>query len=152
MVMMEVQEDHYTLGSGWAFLGGLPELGGGTNSTYSGLQRIRVMTVLEDNRAFLIVSSEVRRGIVAIMSLAEIDDRHNLQTLNIVDTRNDALLVTETSVCRRMCEMCVLTGNVCDPRECNKEQSFEALRISRESFVQEMDMLIAKLHRKVAIW
>mmetsp|Transcript_42663 Transcript_42663/g.166498 ORF Transcript_42663/g.166498 Transcript_42663/m.166498 type:complete len:458 (-) Transcript_42663:1422-2795(-) len=146
MVMMEVQEDQYMLGSGWAFLGGLPELDGRTNSKYSGLQRIRVMTVIEDNKAFLIVSSEVRPGIVAIMSLAEIDDRHNLQTLSVVDRQNHALLVAETSVCRRMCDMCVLTGDVCDPRECNKEQSFETLRVSRESFLQEMDKPIATMN------
>mmetsp|Transcript_32077 Transcript_32077/g.125025 ORF Transcript_32077/g.125025 Transcript_32077/m.125025 type:complete len:479 (-) Transcript_32077:167-1603(-) len=139
LVMTEMQEERYSLGSGWAFLGGLPELDGMSNANYSGLKRIRLMSWIENYLAVVIISCEVRPGIVAVLRIAEVDGRHNLNTWSVVDRETQKIIGTQTMFDRRSCDMCALTGDICDPRVCHNRQSFDELRAFRISLLDKMD-------------
>eukprot|EP00189_Rhodosorus_marinus_P012783 CAMPEP_0184739644 /NCGR_PEP_ID=MMETSP0315-20130426/2567_1 /TAXON_ID=101924 /ORGANISM="Rhodosorus marinus, Strain UTEX LB 2760" /LENGTH=164 /DNA_ID=CAMNT_0027208677 /DNA_START=138 /DNA_END=629 /DNA_ORIENTATION=+ len=78
LMMTEVQEENYTLGSGWTFLGGLPELPGKTNKMYTGLKRVRTIGSIENGLGVALCSTEVLPGLIAILRMQELDAGHNL--------------------------------------------------------------------------
>ncbi|KAJ8901387.1 hypothetical protein NDN08_007233 [Rhodosorus marinus] len=138
LMMTEVQEENYSLGSGWAFLGGLPELDGRSNASYSGVQSIRTMSMIENGKALVVLSSEVAPGVLAIMRNEEVDGRHNITTYTVVNKETQTVLGTQSFLNRRQCDMCILTGDNCDPRTCRNDPSFDVLRESRKSILAKM--------------
>ncbi|KAJ8901395.1 hypothetical protein NDN08_007241 [Rhodosorus marinus] len=146
LVMMEVREKDYFLFSGWAFLGGLPEFEGRNNDEYSGVKRIRLVTTLENGKAVVTTSAEVQPGIVALLTVLEIDERHNLSVWSVVDQETQTIIKIQAQVDRRSCDMCLLTGDICDPRICKNHQSFEQVRATRESHLDSFGNLACTVH------
>mmetsp|Transcript_12694 Transcript_12694/g.51211 ORF Transcript_12694/g.51211 Transcript_12694/m.51211 type:complete len:471 (-) Transcript_12694:406-1818(-) len=145
LVMIEAEEDGYTLGSGWAFLGGLPELEGQVNRMYSGVRRIRMMTMIDKDKGVVLLSGEVRPGLVAVLRMMEVDGRHNVSTWTVVDKETQLVLASQTFFDRRWCEMCLLTGAVCDPRVCYNEVSLEKMRAPRISVLAKMERQVCNI-------
>eukprot|EP00189_Rhodosorus_marinus_P003110 CAMPEP_0113959836 /NCGR_PEP_ID=MMETSP0011_2-20120614/4373_1 /TAXON_ID=101924 /ORGANISM="Rhodosorus marinus" /LENGTH=456 /DNA_ID=CAMNT_0000971207 /DNA_START=411 /DNA_END=1781 /DNA_ORIENTATION=+ /assembly_acc=CAM_ASM_000156 len=139
LMMTEVHERNYSLGSGWAFVGGLPQLGVKANSTFQGLQRIRFVTFFENRKAVVILSSEVRPGVIAFIRLAELNGRYNYSIWGLAEKDSGTITASQEHLDRRNCDMCNLMDIACDPRGCNNEQSFEDLRASREQILDQME-------------
>jgi len=139
LVMTELKGENYSLASGWAFQGGLPEIDGRGNGMYSGVKRIRLMTTIENYRGVALLSGEVRPGLVAILRMAERDGRHTISTWAIVDKNNQEVVATQTSFDRRWCDVCLLTSTVCDPRICEVESSVDRLREARVALLDGME-------------
>mmetsp|Transcript_12179 Transcript_12179/g.50432 ORF Transcript_12179/g.50432 Transcript_12179/m.50432 type:complete len:462 (-) Transcript_12179:141-1526(-) len=137
LMMTEVQGENYSLCSGWAFQGGLPEIDGRSNGMYSGVKRIRLMTTIDNYRGVALLSGEVRPGLVAILRMAESDGRHTISTWAIVDKNTQAVIATQTSFDRRWCDICLLTNTVCDPRVCNVESPVDRLREARVALLDK---------------
>uniref|UniRef100_A0A7S2ZCB0 C2H2-type domain-containing protein n=1 Tax=Rhodosorus marinus TaxID=101924 RepID=A0A7S2ZCB0_9RHOD len=145
LMMTEFQGVNYSLGSAWAFVGGLPYLDGRGNEAYSRVQRIRVMTYLENNKGVVILSREVQPGIAGLLRLVEVDGRHVLTTFSMVEEETQIISKNQTLVDRRPCDICLLTGDACDPRVCNVEQSFSKARAARLSLLEKMDYPVCSL-------
>ncbi|KAJ8901392.1 hypothetical protein NDN08_007238 [Rhodosorus marinus] len=150
LLMIEAEEDGYTLGSGWAFVGGLPELEGRVNTMYSGVRRIRMMTMIENDKGVVLLSGEVRPGLVAVLRMMEVDGRHNVSTWTVVDKETQRVLATQTFFDRRWCDMCLLTGAVCDPNVCSNEVSLAKLRAPRSSVLDQMEKQVCNMDYLVA--
>ncbi|KAJ8901388.1 hypothetical protein NDN08_007234 [Rhodosorus marinus] len=145
LMMTEFQGENYSLGSGWAFVGGLPYLDGRGNQAYSGVKRIRMMTYLENNKGVVILSREVQPGITGLLRMVEVDGRHVLTTFSMVEDETQTIIANQTLVDRRPCDICLLTGDACDPRVCNIEQSFSKVRAARLSLLEKMDFPVCSL-------
>eukprot|EP00189_Rhodosorus_marinus_P002216 CAMPEP_0113957650 /NCGR_PEP_ID=MMETSP0011_2-20120614/2898_1 /TAXON_ID=101924 /ORGANISM="Rhodosorus marinus" /LENGTH=419 /DNA_ID=CAMNT_0000968257 /DNA_START=333 /DNA_END=1592 /DNA_ORIENTATION=+ /assembly_acc=CAM_ASM_000156 len=139
LMMTEAEEENYTLGSGWAFLGGLPELGGNTNKMYTGLKRTRTIGSIEDGLGIALCSTEVLPGLIAILRMQEIDGGHNLSMWSVVDQETETIILTQTQIDRRKCDRCILMGDVCDPLVCTNEQTFDEIRTLRLSLHDQLD-------------
>ncbi|KAJ8901375.1 hypothetical protein NDN08_007221 [Rhodosorus marinus] len=127
LMMTEYICDSYALGSGWAFLGGLPELNGVENTSFMGLQRFRFMSFVEGGKMATLSSAEVGPGTVAFVKAKEVDARHNATWWGIVDKEKETILEYSTSVTRRACEECRVMVKTCDPRTCASDVSSEDL-------------------------
>ncbi|KAJ8901384.1 hypothetical protein NDN08_007230 [Rhodosorus marinus] len=139
LMITEVQEENYTLGSGWSFLGGLPELAGGTNKMYKGLKRVRTIGSIENGLGIALCSTEVLPGLVAILRMQEIDGGHNLSMWSVVDQETETIILTQTQMDRRKCDRCILMGDVCDPLVCQHEQTFDEIRTRRLALHDQLD-------------
>ncbi|KAJ8901385.1 hypothetical protein NDN08_007231 [Rhodosorus marinus] len=139
LMMTEIQEEDYTLGSGWTFLGGLPELTGKTNKMYTGLKRVRTIGSVENGLGIILCATEILPGLVAILRIQELDGRHNLSMWSVVDQETQTIVLTQTQIDRRMCDLCVLMGEVCDPLACKREQTFEEVRTRRLALHEKLD-------------
>uniref|UniRef100_A0A7S2ZQ30 C2H2-type domain-containing protein n=1 Tax=Rhodosorus marinus TaxID=101924 RepID=A0A7S2ZQ30_9RHOD len=146
LIMMETREEDYFMFSGWAFLGGLPELEGRSNDMYSGVKRVRLVSTVENGKAMLVVTAEVQPGIVALLTVFEIDERHNLSAWSVVDKEKQTIINIQGQIDRRSCDMCLLTGDICDPRICNNRQSFEQVRAAKESHVDSLGNPACTVH------
>mmetsp|Transcript_12515 Transcript_12515/g.50916 ORF Transcript_12515/g.50916 Transcript_12515/m.50916 type:complete len:459 (-) Transcript_12515:249-1625(-) len=152
LMITELSEDYYSLGSAWLFLGGLPEVNGRRNKRFSGIARMRILQTVEDGRALVILSREVQPGLVALLRILEIDGRRNLKTWAVIDTEREAIVGLETTVARRPCDMCLLTSDICDPRQCKNEQSFEAMRNSKRSLLEKMEKPVCHMEMFSGKW
>ncbi|KAJ8901372.1 hypothetical protein NDN08_007218 [Rhodosorus marinus] len=132
LMMVQHVEDKYTLGSGWAFQGGLPEQDGGVNKRFTGVVRIRFMLHYEEQKTVNTVSCEVQSGLVAFLKTGEVDGRFNRSVWGVLDKETEKLLAVSTSVARRECDKCRMLGGPCDPEACDtSDQAFESLWASR---------------------
>ncbi|KAJ8901379.1 hypothetical protein NDN08_007225 [Rhodosorus marinus] len=139
LMMTEVHERNYSLGSGWAFVGGLPQLGLRLNSKFQGLQRVRFVTFFENYKAVVVLSSEVRPGVIAFIRLAEVNGRYNYSIWGLAEKDSGTIVASQDHLDRRNCDMCNLMDIACDPRSCKNEQSFDDLRASREAILDRME-------------
>jgi len=127
LMMTEYICDSYALGSGWAFLGGLPEVNGVESKSFLGLQRFRFMSFVEGGKMATISSADVGHGYVAFVKAKEMDARHNVTLWGIVDKEKETILEHNTSITRRACEECRVMMRTCDPRTCASDVSLEDL-------------------------
>uniref|UniRef100_A0A7S2ZS91 C2H2-type domain-containing protein n=1 Tax=Rhodosorus marinus TaxID=101924 RepID=A0A7S2ZS91_9RHOD len=128
LMMVQHVDRNYTLGSGWAFQGGLPEQDGGVNKRFTGVVRIRFMLQYEDKKTVNTVSCEVRPGLVAFLRTAEVDGRFNKSVWGVLDKETEKFLAVSTSVARRECDNCRMLDVACDPEACDtSDQAFESL-------------------------
>ncbi|KAJ8901381.1 hypothetical protein NDN08_007227 [Rhodosorus marinus] len=138
LMMTEVHCDSYILGSGWTFLGGLPDLDGLSNGRHAGMQRIRFLSWLENNKARALLSSEVRPGLIVFAKISELDGRYNQTTWGLVGQDDETVLHTHVHLERRTCDVCRTIGKPCDDRICKFEQSFHEMRDARISLLEQM--------------
>ncbi|KAJ8901382.1 hypothetical protein NDN08_007228 [Rhodosorus marinus] len=139
LMMTEMMCDKYALGSGWAFVGGIPSQEGRRNEKYAGMQRIRYIASVQNKMGMVLITCEVRPGLIAFAKCTEVDGRHNLSVWGLADKENETVLLYQTNLDRRPCNMCRITGESCDPRICTTEQSFEDSRQFRLSLLENMD-------------
>ncbi|KAJ8901396.1 hypothetical protein NDN08_007242 [Rhodosorus marinus] len=139
LMMTEFAEGDYNIGSGWAFLGGLPDLNGRRNEKYGGLKRIRFINWLEDYKAVVIISAEVQPGLIAFIKLSEVDGRLNYGIWAVVDKDSEKIFCSQAHLDRRPCDMCRLTGELCDPRSCTNIQSLSNERAVRRALLEQSD-------------
>eukprot|EP00189_Rhodosorus_marinus_P010864 CAMPEP_0184750558 /NCGR_PEP_ID=MMETSP0315-20130426/37191_1 /TAXON_ID=101924 /ORGANISM="Rhodosorus marinus, Strain UTEX LB 2760" /LENGTH=397 /DNA_ID=CAMNT_0027228897 /DNA_START=462 /DNA_END=1652 /DNA_ORIENTATION=+ len=132
LMMVQHVDNKYTLGSGWAFQGGLPEQEGGVNKRFTGVVRTRFMLQYEDQKSVKIVSCEVEPGLLAILRTTEVDGRYNRSVWGVLDRETEEFLAVSTSVARRECSKCQMLGVRCDPESCDTgDQAFEGVWANR---------------------
>uniref|UniRef100_A0A7S2ZUG9 C2H2-type domain-containing protein n=1 Tax=Rhodosorus marinus TaxID=101924 RepID=A0A7S2ZUG9_9RHOD len=139
LMMTEMICDKYVLGSGWAFVGGIPSQEGRRNENFAGMQRIRYIASVQNNMGMVLITTEVRPGLIAFARCTEVDGRHNQSLWGLADQENETVLLTQTNLDRRPCNMCRTMGESCDPRTCTTEQSFEDSRRFRLSLLEKSD-------------
>uniref|UniRef100_A0A7S2ZU81 C2H2-type domain-containing protein n=1 Tax=Rhodosorus marinus TaxID=101924 RepID=A0A7S2ZU81_9RHOD len=133
LMMSEFQGREFTLGSGWAFLGGLP----GIKSECKGLKRIRFLSYFKQRKAVTLLSCEVRPGLITFVKVAEVSGRFNFSQWGFIDKLSEVILHTQSHIDTRACDMCVLAGVTCDPTSCPSVQTFDDLRDRRLALFQE---------------
>ncbi|KAJ8901390.1 hypothetical protein NDN08_007236 [Rhodosorus marinus] len=98
------------------------------------------------------VKCEIQPGLVAVLRIVEIDGRHNLKTWAVIDKETETIVGMETTVARRPCDMCLLTSDICDPRQCKNEQSFESMRNSKRSLLEKMEKPVCHMEMFSGKW
>jgi len=137
LMMTELREETFSLGSCWAFRGGLPEHKGRVNRNFQGFERVRFLSYSEDSRAVSILSAEVGPGLLAFSKVVEGDGRHTSSIMGLVDTATETITHCAAAQNRRSCDMCRNENLPCDPLKCHNEQDFEqALEYRRQLLEQ----------------
>ncbi|KAJ8901374.1 hypothetical protein NDN08_007220 [Rhodosorus marinus] len=131
MLITDYVAENFVLGSGWAFMGGLPELEGSANERFAGLQRFRFMTFLDSGRVTNISCIEVRPGLIAFVRVEELSGRLNRTFWGIVDKEAEMVEDSGMSIDHRGCDMCYSSKGKCEARLCEDEQYFADLWNSR---------------------
>eukprot|EP00189_Rhodosorus_marinus_P003504 CAMPEP_0113966460 /NCGR_PEP_ID=MMETSP0011_2-20120614/8340_1 /TAXON_ID=101924 /ORGANISM="Rhodosorus marinus" /LENGTH=343 /DNA_ID=CAMNT_0000979141 /DNA_START=323 /DNA_END=1354 /DNA_ORIENTATION=+ /assembly_acc=CAM_ASM_000156 len=143
--MTEYVAEDYAIGSGYAFLGGLPELEGRGNNGFAGFGRIRFLTYCEDNRVVSIVTSELGPGVIGFSRARELDGRHNETTLGLLDPANETIDYTRTTTDTRICPCCYETKANCTPETCRNAQIYDEKRGMRLAMVARSELSVATL-------
>mmetsp|Transcript_36214 Transcript_36214/g.144848 ORF Transcript_36214/g.144848 Transcript_36214/m.144848 type:complete len:420 (+) Transcript_36214:2502-3761(+) len=145
LLMTEYVAEDYAIGSGYAFLGGLPELEGRGNNGFAGFGRIRFLTYCEDNRVVSIVTSELGPGVIGFSRARELDGRHNETTLGLLDPANETIDYTRTTTDTRICPCCYETKANCTPETCRNAQIYDEKRGMRLAMVARSELSVATL-------
>ncbi|KAJ8901383.1 hypothetical protein NDN08_007229 [Rhodosorus marinus] len=136
LMMSEFQGRDFTLGSGWAFVGGLPGMDGNVHE-FAGLKRIRFLSCFRERKGVTLLSCEVRPGLITFVKVAEVSGRCNFSQWGFIDKLSELILHTQSHIDTRACDMCVLAGVTCDPTSCPSGQTFDDLRDRRLALFQE---------------
>uniref|UniRef100_A0A7S3A4Q4 C2H2-type domain-containing protein n=1 Tax=Rhodosorus marinus TaxID=101924 RepID=A0A7S3A4Q4_9RHOD len=131
MLITDYIAENYVLGSGWAFMGGLPDLDGSANERFAGLKRFRFMTFLNSGRMTNISCIGVRPGLVAFVRVEELSGRLNRTFWGIVDKEAETIVDSGMSIDVRGCPMCFSSKEKCEGALCQDEQYFGDLWNSR---------------------
>ncbi|KAJ8901376.1 hypothetical protein NDN08_007222 [Rhodosorus marinus] len=131
--------ESYSLGSGWAFMGGLPEVDGEVNPGFTGLKRIRFLMYMEGSDVIELLSTEVVPGIVAFVKSTDVNERVTLSTWGILDKATETIIGTQPSGNLRVCEMCELLNIPCSPSTCKNEEVFKEKFVSRNQLKARWD-------------
>ncbi|KAJ8901378.1 hypothetical protein NDN08_007224 [Rhodosorus marinus] len=141
LLMTQYGNEDYALGSGWAFVRGLPEVNGSPNRKFAGLQRIRFTSYVKDSKLTTILAIHISSDIVAFSKSEELNGRANRTTWGLVDKRTELILQLNTGDDDyRQCDMCGLAGTHCDPSTCLHVQKFEDLRLERNRMREKSSM------------
>jgi len=126
LLMTQFANRDYSLGSGWAFLGGLPEKDGVANKNFRGLERIRWLCFKERSRMTSLLLNEVEPGIIAFAKSQELNERQNQTIWGVVDRNTQSILSANVSHDHKTCDGCQLMGIACEPVTCTNQGMFRA--------------------------
>eukprot|EP00189_Rhodosorus_marinus_P012243 CAMPEP_0184742840 /NCGR_PEP_ID=MMETSP0315-20130426/5790_1 /TAXON_ID=101924 /ORGANISM="Rhodosorus marinus, Strain UTEX LB 2760" /LENGTH=343 /DNA_ID=CAMNT_0027213879 /DNA_START=173 /DNA_END=1204 /DNA_ORIENTATION=- len=143
--MTELVAEDYAIGSGYAFLGGLPELEGRENNAFAGFGRIRFLSYCEDDRVVSIVTSQLGPGVIGFSRSRELDGRHNETTLGLLDPASETIDYTRTTIDERICPRCYETKASCAPETCRNAQIYDEKRNMRLAMVARSKLSVATL-------
>ncbi|KAJ8901373.1 hypothetical protein NDN08_007219 [Rhodosorus marinus] len=140
LLMTEVQDERYSIGSGWAFNGGLPEVDGTVNMNFGGVERIRLMTLIGDNgMAVVVYSCIVGQGLVGMLKVIEIDERSVHSSYYLVNQKTETIIGEAQALSRLPCTPCSTSGRTCDPSACENKASYDIERACRQELLNSMD-------------
>uniref|UniRef100_A0A7S2Z9K3 C2H2-type domain-containing protein n=1 Tax=Rhodosorus marinus TaxID=101924 RepID=A0A7S2Z9K3_9RHOD len=140
LLMTEVQDERYSIGSGWSFNGGLPEVDGKANMNFGGVERMRLMTLISDNgMAVVFYSCIVGPGLVAILRVTEVDERSVHSSYYLVNQNTETIIGETQALSCLQCTPCSTKGRTCDPSVCENKVSYDKERASRLELLSRME-------------
>ncbi|KAJ8901377.1 hypothetical protein NDN08_007223 [Rhodosorus marinus] len=126
LLMTQFGNRDYSLGSGWAFIGGLPEKDGVVNKDFKRLERIHWLSFREGSKMTTLLLNEVEPGILAFAKSQELNERQNRTIWGIVDQNTQRILSSNVSDDHKTCDACHLLGIACEPLTCPNQGMFLA--------------------------
>eukprot|EP00189_Rhodosorus_marinus_P003097 CAMPEP_0113959726 /NCGR_PEP_ID=MMETSP0011_2-20120614/4310_1 /TAXON_ID=101924 /ORGANISM="Rhodosorus marinus" /LENGTH=448 /DNA_ID=CAMNT_0000971081 /DNA_START=95 /DNA_END=1441 /DNA_ORIENTATION=- /assembly_acc=CAM_ASM_000156 len=135
LLMWETCNRQFSLGSGWAFVGGGPGFAGpGRGRSYKKIRFMNYLTIKKT--AVSVLTSEVYPGVLAFSMVAEIDERSNESTWGLIDATTEEVHYINTHYDRRYCVLCSVNGMDCVPETCANQENFLGLRSLRTSLAE----------------
>eukprot|EP00189_Rhodosorus_marinus_P000180 CAMPEP_0113955222 /NCGR_PEP_ID=MMETSP0011_2-20120614/1158_1 /TAXON_ID=101924 /ORGANISM="Rhodosorus marinus" /LENGTH=378 /DNA_ID=CAMNT_0000964777 /DNA_START=230 /DNA_END=1366 /DNA_ORIENTATION=+ /assembly_acc=CAM_ASM_000156 len=140
LLMTEVQDERYSIGSGWSFNGGLPEVDGMANMSFGGVERVRLMTLISDNgMAVVFYSCIVGPGLVAMLRVTELDERSLHSSYYLVNQNTETIIAEAQALSRRQCATCSTNGRTCEPSVCENKASYDREGAFRLELLSSME-------------
>uniref|UniRef100_A0A7S3EEA3 C2H2-type domain-containing protein n=1 Tax=Rhodosorus marinus TaxID=101924 RepID=A0A7S3EEA3_9RHOD len=137
LMMIELRQDDFLLGSYWSFIGGLPEVNGRANSNFAGYNRVRFLTYMSELGMVIIFTTEVTPGVIAFSKVEELDARHAAHTVGLINAGTEKVTLRVQTISRRSCDECAGLNRGCDPSTCQNEQDFEMSRAVRQLLISQ---------------
>ncbi|KAJ8901344.1 hypothetical protein NDN08_007190 [Rhodosorus marinus] len=143
LLMTEVLEEKYSLGSAWAFLGGLPVLEGmSTNTCFKGFKRMRFLMYSEDTYGHMLMTNELDDGRIAFLKITELDERSLVSQFGTIDQEKQTISMCIPISAWRSCRECVQMSRPCDLKTCFEDAgNFEVRRGLRKGLVVDWDQM-----------
>ncbi|KAJ8901369.1 hypothetical protein NDN08_007215 [Rhodosorus marinus] len=152
LMMTELREETFSLGSCWAFRGGLPEHKGRVNRDFQGFERVRFLSYSEDSRAVSILSAEVGPGLLAFSKVVEEDGRHTSSLMGLLDTATETITHCAAAQNRHSCDTCRVQNVPCDPLKCHNEQDFELALDYRRQILEQSESPRSISMQYIILW
>ncbi|KAJ8901371.1 hypothetical protein NDN08_007217 [Rhodosorus marinus] len=137
LMMLELRQEDFLLGSYWSFIGGLPEVNGRANGNFAGYNRVRFLTYMADPGMVVVFTTEVTPGVIAFSKIEELDARHAAHTVGLIDTTTENVILRIRTTSRRSCDECASLNRACDPSTCQNDQDFEMSRAVRQLLISQ---------------